>query len=365
VEESGVCNAGEDGMLLVYPPAPAGGVAVLPERGPRWPLRRTTDGDYVITDPQRGHTRYFARVGASWRRGLPLRAVSDRNGQRVDFDYDAGGALTGIRHSGGYRIGVDSAGGRVTALRLLDAADTHHNADTSGSGSSGGGGGADVLVRYGYDEGGRLAEVVNSSGVPLRFDYDGAGRLAGWCDRNGVVYRYAYDEAGHCVGTEGPGGYMDGSFAYDVQDRVTTFTDSLGQARAFHLNERGQVVREVDPLGQVSVSAWDRYDRLLSRTDPLGRSTRYAYDGAGNLVAVTRADGSQARAEYNELGLPVTLTGPDGAVRAGRLVSVSSISASRPVTSPSSGSSRCISRASRMASPVRSGRVSPGPAVAA
>jgi hypothetical protein len=56
---------------------------------------------------------------------------------------------------------------------------------------------------------------------------------------------------------------------------------------------------------------------------------------------------------------------PPGPARAGRRASVSSISASSPVTSPSSGSSRCAIRASRIASPDRSGRTSPDPEVAA
>ena len=49
---------------------------------------------------------------------------------------------------------------------------------------------------------------------------------------------------------------------------------------------------------------------------------------------------------------------PPGLVRAGRRASVSSISASRPATSPSPGSSRYSHRASRIASADRSGLVS-------
>src|SRR5690349_13690192 len=56
---------------------------------------------------------------------------------------------------------------------------------------------------------------------------------------------------------------------------------------------------------------------------------------------------------------------PAGPVRAGRLASVSSISASSPATSPSPGSSRRTIRVSRMASADRSARNSPGPEVAA
>jgi uncharacterized protein RhaS with RHS repeats len=107
---------------------------------------------------------------------LPLSVITDRVGHRIDLDYAADGTLTALRHSGGYRIDMQTTGGRITALRLRGVADC-------------------VLVRYGYDERGRLTEVINSSGAPLHFDYDDAG----WQDRNGVAYRYSYDEAGRCV----------------------------------------------------------------------------------------------------------------------------------------------------------------------
>ena len=57
--------------------------------------------------------------------------------------------------------------------------------------SSGGDGGA-VLVRYGYDEAGRLAEVINSSGQP-------AGNLVRERDFNGHTVSYGYDPSGLLV----------------------------------------------------------------------------------------------------------------------------------------------------------------------
>ncbi|MDQ4036944.1 MAG: type IV secretion protein Rhs, partial [Actinomycetota bacterium] len=269
-------------------------------------LGRCEDGGYAITDPERSQTLHFAPinalVAASPRAMLPLRAITDRAGHRIDLDYDASGTLTEIRHSGGYRIGVQTSDGRITALRLLRAGgDTSHEGELT-------------LIRYGYDERGWLREVINSSGLPMRFDYDGVGRLTGWRDRNDVAYHYLYDEAGRCVRTSGADGHMNGTFAYDPDNRVTVFTDSLGHASTFYFNELDQVVREVDPLGRATVSVWDRYDNLLSRTDPLGRTTHDTYDGVGNLIEIVRPDDSRTLAEYNDLRLPVTVTDPDGVV---------------------------------------------------
>lgn len=286
VDEEGVSFAGDDGTLLFYPhPTPTS----WPHVGPRKFLARTDTG-YTITDPE-GQKLHFGIGGAV----LPLLAITDRNGNRVEFDRDDAGVPTEIRHSGGYRIRVETSDGLITALHLCGADD-----------------GADLqLVRYGYRDG-RLAEVINASGVPLRFAYDHAGRLTSWTDRNGAWYRYAYDHEGRVVRADGSGGFFSGTMSY--ADGVTRWTNSLGQQTAYHLNERGQTVREVDPAGNEVLSEWDEFDRLLERADPLGRVVRYEYGATGGLIAVTQPDGSQARIEYNDDGLPVTVIAPDGTV---------------------------------------------------
>ncbi|HET9143099.1 MAG TPA: DUF6531 domain-containing protein [Actinophytocola sp.] len=290
-DEEGMVFVAEDGMLLVYPHPPVGR-PVLPVHGPRWPLSRTAAG-FTITQRETGRTLHFA----AGRAACPLVAITDRNDHRIDFDRDAAGLVTAARHSGGYHVDLDSAAGHVTGLRL-------RNPDGSGI----------RIARFGFDEAGNLAEVVNSSGRPMRFSYDRAGRLARWTDRNGEWYRYLYDEHGRCVANQGSGGYLNGTFSYDEENRTTRFTDALANTVTYRLDERGNVVAETDALGHTTTSEWDEFDRLLSRTDPLGRTTRYEYDPDGNPTTITRADGSQILLGYNDLGLPVTVVEPDGAV---------------------------------------------------
>ncbi|MCP2260733.1 RHS repeat-associated core domain-containing protein, partial [Streptoalloteichus tenebrarius] len=293
VDDEGVVLVADEGVTLVYP-SPTAGSPVLPETGARWPLS-IVDGTYQVSVPELGQTLHFAGGDSGV---LPLRAIVDRNGHRVDLDYDDDGVLSGLRHSGGYQITVDSTAGLVTALRL----------------ASGDQGNDLVLVRYVYDDARRLVEVINSSGQALRFDYDRAGRITGWQDRNGVWYRYIYDEHGRCVRTVGTDGYLDSELTYDTDSRTTVVTNGLGHRTTYHMNQLGQVVRVVNPLGHATVSEWDRYDRLLARTDPLGRTTRYRYSEDGDLVAVVRPDGTEATIAYNHLRLPVRVTEPDGSV---------------------------------------------------
>jgi RHS repeat-associated protein len=290
IESDGVYLVAEDGRILVYPAAPTAGHPVLPIEGPRWTLTRTTDGDYLVAQPETGQTLHFSGSGTV----LPLSAIVSRHGHRIDLSY-TGGMLTEISHSGGYQVAVTTANGLITELVLRGPQDTS-------------------LLRYHYDGKRRLTEVINSSRGALRFDYDHAGRVVRWEDRNGEWYRFHFDGQGRCVRTEGSGGALTGSLEIDQERRNSVWTNALGHATTYHFNELNQIVREVDPLGNATLSEWDRYDRLLARTDPLGRTTRYTYDDAGNLTALTRADRSQQRFEFNELGLPVTIIDPDGAV---------------------------------------------------
>lgn len=285
-----VCFAAADGTIQVFP-RPHGEAWVTAERGPLRRLAEAPEAGFVIEDRARGRMLFFGRGTGV----LPVLSISDRNGNHIVVDHDERGVPTEVWHSGGYRVRVDTDDGLVSGLRSV--------ADD----------GSEVeLVRYGYDERRRLTEVTNASGLPFRYSYDDAGRITAWTDRNDEWYRYTYDDAGRVVRTEGAGGCLTGTMEYDEPNRVTYATDSLGHRRAFHLNEHGQVVREVDPLGGVTTSEWDAWDRLLAETDPLGRRTSYRHDERGDVVAVVRPDGSELLVERDELGLPVRMVEAPG-----------------------------------------------------
>jgi RHS repeat-associated protein len=290
IDEQGVIFVAADGMLLTYP-TPADDDAVLPVEGPRWPLRRDGRG-YLVDDEESGQRLHFSEIAGL----VVLTAITDRLGSRIDIAHDQAGVPLEVRHSGGYRIGVNSRDGLITELHVHDAE------------------GDPVRVRgFGYDDARRLVEVINGSGQALQLSYDPEGRLAGWTDRNGMSYRYGYDAAGRCVRGDGDGGHLSYTFDYDRENLVTTATDSLGHSTRYQLNDALQIVQIIDPLGGTTSSQFDRYDRLLARTDPLGRTTRYEYTEAGDLARVTRPDGTQTLVEYNDLHLPVVIVDPDGA----------------------------------------------------
>ncbi|WP_246110551.1 RHS repeat-associated core domain-containing protein [Saccharopolyspora dendranthemae] len=285
VDEAGVSFAAADGTLHHYP-TPALGAWVGNGREPRQ-LGRTEDGAYLLVDPEQERTLHFTRDR------LELTSITDREGHQIEIVRDESGIPLEIRHSAGYRVRVETTDGLITAL--------YSTADD----------GEVELMRYGYD-GTRLTEVINDSGRPLRFEYDAADRIVSWNDRNGEWYRYIYDAEGRCVRTEGSGGFLSGTMEYDVENRITYSTDSLGHRSEYHMNQAGQVIKEVDPLGNVTAAEYDAADRLLSSTDALGRTTRSDYGADGNLVATTNPDGTQRRWEYDERDRLITAIAADG-----------------------------------------------------
>ncbi|HEU5023654.1 MAG TPA: RHS repeat-associated core domain-containing protein [Spirillospora sp.] len=296
VHQDGVWLTLADGTIAAYPLPPTPGTPVAPLNGPVRPLSLGAGGGYTVEDPQRDRFLHFPPPGGAFGARLPIGAISDRSGNRIDFDHDAAGDLVEVRHSGGYRVAVEGdgtgAGRRVTALLLR-----------TGDGDL-------PLMRYRYDPAGRLTEVINSSGLPLTFTYDAASRMTGWRDRNGNEYRYTYDDRGRAVRGSGTGGFLDTWLQYD--ENQTVLTDSLGRRTTYRFDERGRIVSERDPLGRVTLSAWDERGNLLTRTDPLGRTFRYRHDEFGDVTGIERPDGTRIRVEYNDHHQPARVSCADG-----------------------------------------------------
>ncbi|MFG2697223.1 RHS repeat-associated core domain-containing protein [Kitasatospora sp. NPDC048407] len=300
IDGSGLHFAGDDAQILHYP-FPQVGSPVQPEAGARWPLTWDSQtGDFRIEDPDRGLVRHFTGPGqGAYRMGetRPISALTDRNGHRVEFVRDEEGTLLEVRHSGGYRVAVDtiitSNGVRAEALRLLDG--TH-----SGLGTT--------VVGYQYYPQGQLAGIVNSSGLPYVYEYDDANRMTAWIDRNGQSYEYEYDQAGRAVRGIGQDGILSASFRYDTDLRVTVATDSLGHDTEYHYDEQHRVHRTVDPLGNTTLTGYDEAGRVVSRTDEIGRTTLLVLDDHGDPVRITEPGGSVIELAYTKLRQVASVT---------------------------------------------------------
>ncbi|MFD8870048.1 putative T7SS-secreted protein [Streptomyces sp. NPDC059590] len=298
----GVVFVCEDGRLLDYP-HPAPDLPTFPTAGSaRWPLERTFDGDYTVTDPTTGLTYFFTAPRDSADGIAPIEEIRDRNGNRIAFHHAPDGTPTDIVHSAGYHLKLTSEDGRITALHLAGAAPD---------------GSDQQLVRYAYTDG-NLTEVFNSSGLPLRFEYDDEKRVIAWTDTNDRRYDYIYDNRHRCIAEGGTAGHVSIRLDYHGVDqrtghRITTVTTAAGHIAKYLINDACQVVGVIDQLGAYTRTEYDRHGRVLAHTDALGHRTAYAYDDHGRLVSLTRPDGKQSHVSYDALGLPAVVTGVDGA----------------------------------------------------
>ncbi|MEW2163024.1 DUF6531 domain-containing protein [Streptomyces sp. NPDC007084] len=301
VDGTGVVLVTEDGLLLTYEHPDEPQQSVLPETGPRFPLSRLPHGRYRVDDPLTGITREFdVPVDGI----APLKRISNRNGETIDFDHSPDGTPLAIRHSGGYRIDVTVTDGRITALHL------------GGAGEDG----SNLLLRS-YDYSGDcLTTVVNSRGDAMRFTYDERYRITSWTDRNGRGYSYAYDAADRCVAEGGEAGHLRIRLDYDGIDpawpgaRITTVTTAEGAVSRFVVNDSCQVIAEIDPLGGTTRTEWDEHHHPTSWTDQLGHTTTRGYDDLGRLLEIQRSDGARVRLEYDTRGHLVATVRPDGQV---------------------------------------------------
>ncbi|WP_078587929.1 DUF6531 domain-containing protein [Streptomyces mobaraensis] len=296
--------ARDDGSILIYPRLPRiAEETILPSEGTR--LRLTQDAHngpdttYRISDPDSGISRFFTYSPYGGSSSYWLTGVEDRNGNRIEFGRQPDGTPIDVLHSGGYQVQLITTSGRIRRLSV-------RTADGSATVSS-----------YGYDGAGNLETVINSSQTPLRFTYDVESRITSWTDRNNSTYRYIYDADGRVARTVGPDGFLSATFEYEREGSsnplVTRYTNSLGATTSFHLNSRHQIVSVIDPLGRSTHADYDTSNRLLSSTDPLGRTTQVVYDESGRPIELIRPDGHRSTVTYDNQGLPESFTGPDGA----------------------------------------------------
>ncbi|MEM1411250.1 MAG: RHS repeat-associated core domain-containing protein [Pseudomonadota bacterium] len=187
-------------------------------------------------------------------RGLKTSATLD--GERVEFERDAGGRPTAISFADGARIErtFDEVG-RVLTVNYLDAADQ-----------------SQFAFGYGYDSAGRLDSATELSGKSASWSYDALGRLltvnsAGGA--NAETTSYEYD--------------ADGNVAARVRD---------GARQDYVVNENDFLLDDGE-----STLSWDANGNLRSRRRG-DQVERYEWDSQHRLVAYRRSGANPVEIEY-------------------------------------------------------------------
>ncbi|KUZ74816.1 RHS repeat-associated core domain-containing protein [Burkholderia ubonensis] len=241
---------------------------------------------------------------------LPIGRMADLNGNGWVFEHGPDGGVARLaewkgEEATGRVIECEAGAGSraegraslLTALRLIDVGGRTH-----------------PLVGYEHDRNGNLITALDAMSQPHHFAYADGHRMVSHTSARGISFYYSHrrhnDGVWRVDHAWGDNGLLDYRFIYDIEQRETRITDSLGHTTILLANERGSPVTHIDPLGGVWSYRYDAQGRTSTKTDPAGRTTTWQYDAYGNLLAQTLPDGSCVRAEYNENLLPVCASAP-------------------------------------------------------
>ncbi|MFD3702363.1 putative T7SS-secreted protein [Nocardia sp. NPDC058658] len=305
VADGGVTFVGEEGIMLAFPHAGAD-EPVHPLTGGRaWSLTRTDTGGYRVWDrcreliwhfaPEPGLDGLDAQLG-----NYAVSAITDRHHNRVRFHYDTEGVPVEVSHSGGYRVRVDTAGGRVTGLTLV--AEGHH----------------ETVREFGYTSG-ELTAVTTAVGATTHYTYDAHHRMTSWTDSNGNQMVNTFDEYGRVIHQRGTAGILNCDYEYiefpGGTGRLTAVTDTLGAVTSHGFDRELQLRDLVTPDGAHFHTDYnaDRKPLTVVGPDP-ATTTTYRYNGAGDPVEIVRPDGVSLEYDYAWRDRPSTITTADGAV---------------------------------------------------
>ncbi|MFC6012571.1 DUF6531 domain-containing protein [Nocardia lasii] len=307
VDQNGAKFVGPDGELWQFPHT-APGLSVAPvHKGIRATMTRTETGQYRVFDPERELTWVFAPSAAlggldTQLGNIAITEIVDRHHNHVRFHYGPDGAPTQITHSGGYRVGVETFGDRVTGLTVLGT-------DPDGERIS-------TKVREFSYTAGNLATVTNGVGATTQYRYDPDARLLSWRDSRGTEMHNTYDHTGRVVKQVGTDNILSATFSYEPLPQFrrsrTHHTNSLGAVTIFEFDEDLCLRNVIDPRGATSVTDYNEYRQPVRHIDAYTNTTVYVYNADGDLVLLRRPDQKSITVAYHSPRRPAVVTDVDG-----------------------------------------------------
>ena len=152
--------------------------------------------------------------------------------------------------------------------------------------------------------------VTDALGHTTIFLYQGYD-LQSITDPLGRTVSYLVDDLGRRIAARDPLGNVTLT-QYDLNDRVTTTTDSLNHASAVSYDGNGNPLTVTLPNGAVIAYTYDARNRLVIRTDALHQAESWTYDGMGNPLTHKDRKGQVSESNYDNLNRRYLVTYADG-----------------------------------------------------
>ncbi|QLJ66661.1 glycohydrolase toxin TNT-related protein [Serratia marcescens] len=263
-------------------------------------FRRGEEGQLLIADTDGSVWRLFVPLPQTPSR-LRLVSLSDEYDNALLLNYDERQRLSHIVDSAGtmtlrLEYGDPRFDDRVTALRHND----------------------EPRVRYRYDGGGDLHQVIDAGGLVTReFHYNAQHLLTRHQQAGGpsFAYRWAmFDDWRVVEHRDSAGGGC--TIDYDLAAGLTTVTEYDGLRHQHRWNAQRLIVEYTDERGEVWHYQWNDEDMLIATRDPLGHGWHFRYDEAGNLVEEEDPLGHiRLTGWLPQRALPISVKEPNGATQ--------------------------------------------------
>ena len=241
-------------------------------------------------------------------------SLTDPRGKTTALFYDGSGNLEQVRDSLNFNTLFQYDGqGHVTQVQDPFLKTTLFGYDANGQLNAV----TDPLSRQTTmirDAAGRVTQSLDSAGKITQFQYDADGNLTRVTDHDGGVTTYDYaagrearllskvvDAKQNALATG-----FGTVFAYDLNARLTSVTNPLGQAKSFAYDLKGNLTSATDANARTTTFAYDALDRLVTKTIPAtgadpGGAVSYGYDAVGNRTSLTHYNGSALTMSYDAL----------------------------------------------------------------
>ncbi len=206
-----------------------------------------------------------------------LKQMTDPNGLRTSYTYDARGQVTTITQT-----------------------------PTSGPAA---------LTQYSYTPWGDVSQVIDPDGVVLNYQYDAAHYLRFIVDAAGNYIHYQYDLKGNRTGEDvyDAGGNLKrtAGYAYDLRNHLSQINNA-GNITQLVNDAVGNLTRETDANNNPTTQHTpDALNRLVQTIDRMGGQTGYGYDINDRPAQVTPPGKSATQYTYDDLGNLLKEVSPD------------------------------------------------------
>ncbi|UII55673.1 DNRLRE domain-containing protein [Cytobacillus spongiae] len=221
----------------------------------------------------------------------------DRNKNKITYQRQADGTLTGITDASGRTLTLDYQNGRIVSTSFEGTKKTAYTYDANGY----------LKTSTIYKDG--------TTGSVTTFDYNANGELISVIDANNQATNYTYTN-GFLTNVQQPTisdtGLSNTTYSYDIANYTATETDPNGNQTEYLLDTNYVILETIDPLGNATSTEYDENYNPITQTDALGNQTINTYDSKGNLLTTKDPMGNTVTYTYNEFSQPLTIADSKG-----------------------------------------------------